>query len=165
YALSLHDALPISECATCASTSPGTSRATRSGESCAASWPWSPPSTSSPGCCPSSTRTPPIPVRPPKAPVDARPGRSGRTCPRAGWTPASSTPAGNRCCLRLYSTSLEDDNALRPSPAHLGADGERGGLFAIGRRAVGERTGEESTSLGLPARPCPRPPFLRTAPP
>src|SRR5699024_5470384 len=82
---------------------------------------------------------------------DARPGRSGRTCPRAGWTPASSTPAGNRCCRRPNSTSLEDENALRHSPAHLGADGDRGGLFAMGRRAVGERTGEESTSLGLPA--------------
>src|SRR5699024_11309668 len=96
----------------------------------------------------SSTRTPPIPVRPPKAPVDARPCRSGRTCPRAGWTLASSTPAGNRCCRRPNSTSLEDENALRHSPAHLGADGHRGGLFAMGRRAVGERTGEESTSLG-----------------
>src|SRR5699024_4157219 len=84
---------------------------------------------------------PPISVRPPKAPVDARPGRSGRTCLRAGWTPASSTPAGNRCCRRPNSTSLEDENALRHSPAHLGADGDRGGLFAMVRRAVGERTG------------------------
>src|SRR5699024_4157218 len=81
-------------------------------------------------------------VRPPKAPVDARPGRSGRTCPRAGWTPASSTPAGNRCCRRPNSTSLEDENALRHSPAHLGADGDRGGLFAMGRRTVGERTAD-----------------------
>src|SRR5690606_5612826 len=86
-------------------------------------------------------------------------------CPKAGWTPASSIPAGSRCCRRPNSTSQEDENALRHSPAHLGADGYRGGLLALGRGTVGERTGEESTTLGLPTRPCPCPPFLGAAPP